>query len=480
MVTSVLLALGSLDAGPSMHCWDELPPPFSRQGSMEQVTVAELPDGTLWAASAEPQLARFRDGGWEAVELPTDWGDVRWPTVLATEQGELYLGIERNENDGANSARVARWSDGGWSLAMEPVPSTRRPFLHINDLTLAATSGGRPLALWTEELNVQPFGIVVAAWEPSGWKRMGRLQLKGQSYYVRPVLRSVGDEVWAGWVEEHGKREVIRLVRWQGDAWRDFPPLPSVAGLTDLTIDVLAESPTQAWFLISGTRGRDTAETMVAAWDGTRWTKAGSAKVYGHRLAMTTDGVSVIATATDKTANERLSVFAASTSDWRPLITGLHVVEGVSDVMNPRVVSAREGRVLVSLEETGPDGRSTRLVRVRPCAPKEEPRKPPVSIREEDTWPRSIAEAVVKLRSELPPDVLEKVRRGKTIEFHLGLGTGIRNQFGLWRGNKPLLNSCAAVAKKRREPEALHPETCSHLIIEALQQSLAADGAAAE
>jgi len=89
---------------------------------------------------------------------------------------------------------------------------------------------------------------------------------------------------------------------------------------------------------------------MATADDGKTWTKLGSAKVSGHRLAMTVEGVTVLATASDDTGNERLSVFAASTGEWRPLISGLHVVEGVSDVENPRMISAREGRVLISFE----------------------------------------------------------------------------------------------------------------------------------
>lgn len=50
------------------------------------------------------------------------------------------------------------------------------------------------------------------------------------------------------------------------------------------------------------------------------------------------------------------------------------------------------------------------------------------------------------------------------IQFHHGWGTGIRNSFGLWRGNTALLESCGA--------KDIHPDRCSMIIIERVWQRL--------
>jgi len=48
------------------------------------------------------------------------------------------------------------------------------------------------------------------------------------------------------------------------------------------------------------------------------------------------------------------------------------------------------------------------------------------------------------------------------IRFHHGWGTGIRNEFGLWKGNKELLADC----------HAEHPDDASMVIIQAVWERL--------
>jgi hypothetical protein len=52
--------------------------------------------------------------------------------------------------------------------------------------------------------------------------------------------------------------------------------------------------------------------------------------------------------------------------------------------------------------------------------------------------------------------------RGDLIRFHHGWGTGIRNAFGLWGGNRALLDSCGGG----------HPDDASMVIIEAVWKHL--------
>ncbi len=84
---------------------------------------------------------------------------------------------------------------------------------------------------------------------------------------------------------------------------------------------------------------------------------------------------------------------------------------------------------------------------------------------EKNEWPVTCDAAVVwlveHLDNESKTTVKETPREG-LIKFHHGWGTGIRNNFGLWRGNQALMESCMAL----REGEQFHPDTVSMILIE--------------
>jgi hypothetical protein len=66
---------------------------------------------------------------------------------------------------------------------------------------------------------------------------------------------------------------------------------------------------------------------------------------------------------------------------------------------------------------------------------------------------------------ELGPTSKKTVKetpREDLIKYHHGWGTGIRNNFGLWRGNNSLMQSCLAL----RENQQTHPDSVSMIIIE--------------
>lgn len=83
-------------------------------------------------------------------------------------------------------------------------------------------------------------------------------------------------------------------------------------------------------------------------------------------------------------------------------------------------------------------------------------------------WPQTCAEAVqtiVRDMSASDKADLRKVPEEDLILFHHGWGTGIRNDFGLWSGNLPLAQDCSARFGDAGQPEALHPDTISNIII---------------
>src|SRR4030095_10902693 len=77
---------------------------------------------------------------------------------------------------------------------------------------------------------------------------------------------------------------------------------------------------------------------------------------------------------------------------------------------------------------------------------------------EHAAWPKTVDEAVGRLLGDLNEVDKARVRATRKedlILFHHGWGTGIRNEFGLWRGNTNLMADC----------HADHPDGASMVII---------------
>jgi hypothetical protein len=80
-----------------------------------------------------------------------------------------------------------------------------------------------------------------------------------------------------------------------------------------------------------------------------------------------------------------------------------------------------------------------------------------------DKWPVTLAEAVADITagmSEQDKQLLRATKKEDLIQFHHGWGTGIRNGFGLWRGNDKLIRSACG--------KPCHPDDASMVIIEAV------------
>ena len=79
--------------------------------------------------------------------------------------------------------------------------------------------------------------------------------------------------------------------------------------------------------------------------------------------------------------------------------------------------------------------------------------------------PQTIEQAVAVLLKQLPEsekDNIASMSRDSLINLHFGLGTQIRNDFGLWGGNTALLESTGNS----------HPDDAAMAIIEALWRKL--------
>lgn len=86
-------------------------------------------------------------------------------------------------------------------------------------------------------------------------------------------------------------------------------------------------------------------------------------------------------------------------------------------------------------------------------------------------WPKSIEEAVDRLLELLSKEDIQSLKNAKEediIKHHFSLGAFIRNEFGLWKGNRELLEACCGKGL------GIHPDDASSVIIEALWKRLQA------
>jgi hypothetical protein len=85
----------------------------------------------------------------------------------------------------------------------------------------------------------------------------------------------------------------------------------------------------------------------------------------------------------------------------------------------------------------------------------------------ENRLPKTVPEAVDHMITALGRDERELIRTADEADlgqFRFGLGTGIREVFQLWHGNKDLLKSCGS--------ENMHPDDATTVIVEALWRRL--------
>jgi hypothetical protein len=88
-----------------------------------------------------------------------------------------------------------------------------------------------------------------------------------------------------------------------------------------------------------------------------------------------------------------------------------------------------------------------------------------------DNWPTSVQAAVADILVSLSDEdkaTLRNTKEDDLIMFHHGWGTGIRNHYGLWRGNGKLIESVCG--------KGCHPDDASMVIIETVWSALQHEG----
>jgi hypothetical protein len=94
-------------------------------------------------------------------------------------------------------------------------------------------------------------------------------------------------------------------------------------------------------------------------------------------------------------------------------------------------------------------------------------------------WPRNVDEAIRRIMSELSDkdkNIIKNSSFNDLIHFHFSLGMWIRNNFGLWKGNRELARSLAEKFPDRvlklYDCEHVEPDSASMVIIEEVWKKL--------
>jgi hypothetical protein len=330
---------------------------------------------------------------------------------------------------------------------------------------------------WSEEREVTLTGLFVARWDGTSWKRLGALNPEAEDIFLSPALAvDANQHIWVAWPDANGS---VCVVRWNCSAWIDVGRdslRKVIAGqgptvLREVTLAIDAKG--RAWVLRLAAPETSGVRLALARWDGVNWADVGAPRgpegkestVWAATMILRADVPLIAWSQADRSDNHYLFVSEWAPGDhWQTRLSGLHLVEGVSNVQDVSLAAADARSFFVAWDEPGKDNRRTRLARAYACAAGETPAPPPGSLVERDTWPTTVDVAARRIVATLDSESKARVRatsKDQLVQYHLSWGMGIRNSFGLWRGNEKLLESCGGGKR-------VHPDDCSMVIIEAV------------
>jgi hypothetical protein len=462
------------------YCWRSLTPEAEPAGAIAESSLAATQSGDVWLSRRwyGPNLLKLSGGKWTLPPIPTRTGvDQLWAEAVATSPaGRVFIAAAANRDDGSSDLHVGRATDTGWEWLGEPLISARVPFTHAQRPGIAFI-GERPVVAWSEELHVRLNGLFVASWNGASWTRLGALTTESEgSFLTLAMAVDRNQHVWLAWIQDFAG---LRVARWDGAKWldvgrRSLDKIVAAQGATATReVSIAIDGKGHVWVLRLASRQPGNAAIALTRWDGAEWASiappsgpAGKdSTAWSGAMIMRNDAPVIAWSQANETDNRHLYVSERTAVDrWSPVVSGLHLVEGVSNVDDVKLVAGAGRNLFVTWDEPGKDNRSTRGVELYPCATGEKPSSPPTSIVERDTWPTTVDEAARRIAGALNAESRERVRTTKKeqlIQYHHDWGMGIRNSLGLWRGNEKLLLSCGG-------GKPTHPDDCSMVIIEAV------------
>jgi hypothetical protein len=459
-------------------CWRplaEVPQQGDRPAISESVLAASANDVWLTRLWSAPPLLRLSSDKWSAPE-PARNGVEVWPESVGTSQsGEVAIAAAQNLDNTARVLHIARLDKGDWQWLGEPLISSPDANTHAQRAQIAF-AGGQPVVAWTEAPTLAP-RLYVSRWNGKSWTRLGTLNPASEDpFLTSSIAVDSKQQIWLAWAEQ----TELRVVRWNGSAWLDvgrdsLKAISAAQGHTMLReISLAVDASNYVWIArLASKTGAGSSAVALVRWDGTAWRDlpaprgpAGKESTAWSVSMIVRGNVPIVAwSQAGATDNHHLFVSEWAAGDrWNALLSGLHLVEGISNVNDVHLAAGDARTLYVSWDEPGKDRRGSRLIQAYACAADEKPAAPPASTVERDTWPTTVADAARNIVSVLDEGSKARVRATKKedlIQFHHGWGTGIRNELGLWRGNTKLLESCGG-------GKPVHPDSCSVVIIEAV------------
>lgn len=434
--------------------------------------------GLAWAEEGLMRVRRWTGSGWEWTPAPVEEKrfEAYSPQLRFDASGAPVLAWIARFPTGERALRAARWEGAGWVALGEPLRARSSPGAEVEELSMALDPSGHPVVLWRETVDSQVSSLHVARWTGSAWEPLGRGVATGprSSKGASSLALDEQGAAWVAWSAGPEEKSFIRVARWNGKAWRDVGKLPRHKGPASAPRLQLAAGG-EAVLAWSEPSKPPAHGVRLARWTGKGWTPlAPPLEVQGGKYHASPPELTFLADRSLAVAwSEGLDVGFSyayvqqlTPDGWRWLFRGLHLDEGQSNTGDLRLAATPDGGLFALLDEPGEDGRRTRLLHARPCAPGEAP-APLFPMRTvESFWPSTVDEAAERLVTELDEPSKRTVRetpRDKLFTFHFGWGMGIRNSFGLWRGNARLLESCGGKA---------HPDECSMRIIERVWERL--------
>jgi hypothetical protein len=459
-------------------CWQSLQdaPQDEPPAIAESMLAAGGPDD-IWLARrwSAPPLLRWVSGKWSAPE-PVRVGVDVWPeAVAASPSGDIVIAAAANLDNTARVLHIGRLINGAWHWLGDPLISSPDPSVHAQRASMAFVAG-QPVVTWSEGLPTLGARLFVSRWNGSAWTRLGSISPSAQDSFLTPAIAvDSKQQIWLAWSDE----TEARVVRWNGSMWIDIgrdslKTISAAQGQTSTReISLAVGTNGDVWVLSLASQSASGPALFLARWDGMSWRGVTAPRgpagkdstAWSASMILRNDAPIVAWSQADETDNHHLYVAELTAGDrWSALLSGLHLVEGISRVTDVRLAAGDARSLYVSWDEPGKDNRSTRVVRAYSCPVGETPAAPPKAIVERETWPTTVAEAAKRLVEQLDDESKARVRateKDRLIQYLHGWGTGIRNSLGLWRGNEKLLASCGGGTRA-------DPEACSMVIIEAV------------
>ncbi|MGI5206952.1 hypothetical protein ACQEU6_35925 [Spirillospora sp. CA-108201] len=235
--------------------------------------LAAAPDGTMWAAGGQqtstvhkPILQRLTGDTWSDVALPAAAAPYRFNAVAATSASNLWLAGQLNTSGDSNA--VLNWNGTAWRTFKTP--------LNFQPSDIATTGPGNTWAVSTSAAK---------HWNGTSWTDT---PIGIKPYAITAVSPT---SAWAvGWA---GAGQPA-TAHWNGTSWTTVP-FPQVDGtvrgeVASALSDVYAASENDVWAVgtaeVSDGAGGSDGRSMLAHWDGTKWTNVlGAPRTYLRKVA---------------------------------------------------------------------------------------------------------------------------------------------------------------------------------------------------